>query len=197
MTKPRYSLPDVKEEISKPLIFGESAYDTDRLDDLDFANRHWDAAYVPGYSEQRVENERRVRDGQPPIPLPRLQWVRIKRPDASTYVAETDEAMVNWRRDGYKSMGLTDLKRYGYGWPPAAGSGPGPDGLICRGGDLALFFIDEVRAERNRLQRESDLREEKDFEPVSKTGEVYADDAERYDEEGRLFFDDNSNVPNL
>ena len=197
MTKSRYPLPPAGKAPSKPLIFGESAYDTDRLDDLEYANRHWDAAYVPGYSEQRVENEQRVKDGKSPIPMPRLQWVRVKRPNAAEYVSETDEAMIEWSRLGYKAMGRADLERYGYGWPPAAGSGPGSDGLICRGGDLALFFIDEDRADRNRIRRNSQLRDEKDFIPDSKTGEVVPIEEERFDEEGQLFFDENSNIPNL
>jgi len=160
MTRNRYSLPDGEGVQTKPLIFGASAYDTDRLDDLEFSGERFDGSYVPGYSELRTENELAVKDGRKPVPLPRLQWVRIKKPDGATYVPSTDEGMVEWVRLGYRACGVDDLKKYGYGWPPAAGHGPNPDGLICRGGDVALFIVDEERAERNRRAREKELGSE-------------------------------------
>lgn len=185
MTQQRYKLPDVeKEEIRKPLIFAENPYDTERLDDYEFADRQWDAAYVPGYSELRAENELAVRDGNKPVPMPRLQWIRITKPDGATYVSETDEGMVEWMRLGYRACGLDDLKNHGYGWPPAAGSGPHSDGLIRRGGDLALFIADEHIAERNRAKRRVELGEEAEYVPDSKTGEVVPLDDERADYKG-------------
>lgn len=198
---PRYKLPTGEGVQTKPLVFGESAFDSDRLDDFEYAMGHRDASYVPGYHEQRVENEMRVKDGKPPIPMPRLQWVRIKRPNAADYVAETDEGMVEWIRLGYKAMGTSDLERYGYGWPPAAGSGPTPDGLICRGGDLALFFIDEERADRNRRAQAQELRDlksddlAKTFEPkdpASARGKIESLADERYDEDGKFFLGETS-----
>ena len=71
MTKQRYPIPT--EGPDKPLVFGESAFDTDRLDDLEYAMGHRDASYVPGYHEQRVENEQRAKDGKSLIPIPRLR----------------------------------------------------------------------------------------------------------------------------
>lgn len=193
---PKYSLPQVDTKLQKPLIFGGDALDTERLDDFEFAAANFDAAYVPGYSEQRMDNEIRVRDGKKPIPMPKLQWVRIKRPNAADHVSETDEGMVNWLQKGYRSMGLSDLERYGYGWPPAAGSSVSPDGLICRGGDLALFFVDEIRAARNYTRREAELASEGDRIPESRTGEIYPIEDERFDEDGKLFLG-NANTPNL
>lgn len=184
MTINRYQLPEGEGVQEKPLVFGNSAYDSERLDDLDLANRQWDAAYVPGYSEMRVENEKLVRDGKQPVPMPALQWVRITRPDGATTVSETDEGMVEWSRKGYRACGVADLKRYGYGWPPTAGSGPRSDGTIRRGGDLALFIIDEDRADRNRRKRAQELRDEAGFVPESETGEVYPMDDERRDYRG-------------
>lgn len=184
--KSRYPLPDGEGVQTKPLIFGQSPYDTERLDDMEYAHRQWDASYVPGYSEARAENEKRLREGKKPIPLPRLQWIRITRPTGREYVSETDEGMVEWTRLGYKACGVDDLRKYGYGWPPAAGAGPSSDGLIRRGGDLALFVIDEVRAERNRVIRRQELSEERSFVPASKTGEVFPLDEERTDLHGSL-----------
>ena len=200
---PRYKLPEVDEKTSKPLIFGEDPLGDERLDDFQYAMQHRDASYVPGYSEAKQQNELRVKDGKPPIPMPKLQWVRVKRRDGASYVADTDEGMVEWRRLGYKAMGVADLDRYGFGWPPAAGSGPTPDGLICRGGDLALFFVDEERAERNRQARYQTIHEterdslEKTVEVAPKyKGKIEPIRDERFDEDGKFFLGD-SNTPNL
>ena len=182
--QPLYKLPEGEDFEKKPLVFGTSAYDPARLDEMEYATRHWDASYVPGYSEARAENEQRVKNGKAPVPMPRLHWLRVTRPDGATYVSDTDEAMVNWVQLGYRAMGLSDLRRYGYGWPPAAGSGPAADGLIRRGGDLALFYVDEEQADRNRLKRAIELGEEAEFVPDTKTGEVYPLDDERQDFRG-------------
>lgn len=181
---PHYKLPDVADDLKKPLVFGESVHNTERLDDYEFASRRWDASYVPGFSELRAENELAVKDGKKPVPIPRLQWVRLTKPDGATYVSETDEGMVEWSRLGYRACGLADLERHGFGWPPAAGSGPRPDGTIRRGGDLALFIVDEDIAARNRAERQAELGDETQFIPESKTGEVYPLDDERKDFRG-------------
>jgi len=197
---PKYSIPE--QGPSKPLVFGEGALDTERLEGYEVAMQQFDASYVPGYSEAKVENELRVRDGKPPIPIPKLQWVRVKKPNAADWVSETDEGMVEWRRLGFRAMGKDDLRKYGYGWPPAAGSGPDSDGLIRRG-DLALFFVDESRASRNRKVRDLELSEEaenaviKQFDPGEKArGKIESLPEKRSDEEGRFFLGD-SNIPDL
>jgi len=184
------------------LIFADGALDTQRLDDYEVASEHFDAAYVPGYSEAKIENELRIRDGKKPIPIPKLQWVRVKRPNGSDYVSETDEGMVNWLRLGFRAMGKEDLEAYGYGWPPAAGSGPDSDGLIRRG-DLALFFVDENRATRNRQKRDIELSTEaeeairKQFDPGERArGKIEPLPDERSDEEGRFFLGE-ANIPNI
>ena len=183
-TRNRYPLPEGEGIQRKPLIFAESAYGTERLDDMEFADRQWDASYVPGYSELRIENERAVREGRKPVPMPRLQWVRVKKTDGVSTVGTTDEGMLEWIRLGYRACGVDDLREHGFGWPPAAGAGPSPDGLIRRGGDLALFIVDDKIAERNRKARHSELQEEADYVPDSKTGEVYPVNEERKDYRG-------------
>lgn len=195
---PNYQLPKGDNIQAKPLIFGKSALDDDRLDGFEKALGRYGVTYVPGYSEMKAENELRIKDGNAPIPIPRLQWVRIKRPNAGDYVVETDEGMVEFVRLGYRAMGVEDLDRYGYGWPPAAGSKPNSDGLICIG-DLALFYVDADTAKRNRRIRQAELKEEaqgaleKQYEPgaediAERKISPLTDD--RSDEDGKLFLGD-------
>lgn len=157
----------------KPLIWADDPLENDRYDDLSFRGAR-DASYVPGYSEKRTENEIRVRDGKPSLPIPRLQWVRGSN-RAGEDVSIADEGMMEWRRLGYRACGLDDLESMGFGMPPTAHVGP--DGTIRRQ-DLILFFVDEKRAQRNRI-REASLREEHRGESESPSApdglEVYKD----------------------
>jgi hypothetical protein len=133
----------------KPLIFETNPFDEERLDDIEFAAHQFDPSYVPGYGEKRNENQLRGRDKKPLLEMPRLQWVRITK-KSGLQVTESDEGMLDWLKLGYKACGVDDLHNMGYGFPPTAHVGA--DGLIRRG-DLALFFVGEDRAERNRLRQ--------------------------------------------
>ena len=133
----------------KPLIFETNPFDEERLDDIEFASAQFDPSYIPGYGEKRNENQMRGRDRKPLMGMPRLQWVRISK-KSGIQVNESDEGMLDWLKLGYKACGVDDLQNMGFGFPPTAHVGA--DGLIRRG-DLALFFVGEDRAERNRLRQ--------------------------------------------
>ena len=133
----------------KPLIFESNPFDEERLDDIEFAAQQFDPSYIPGYGEKRNENQMRARSHKPLLEMPRLQWVRIAK-KGGLQVNESDEGMLDWLKLGYKACGVDDLQNMGFGFPPTAHVGA--DGLIRRG-DLALFFVGEGRAERNRLRQ--------------------------------------------
>ena len=170
----------------KPLLFADSYFDDDRIDDMLAAEeRGEDPSYIGGYSEMKRDNEIRASKGQKRIPHARYQWVRCSRRNGTT-VSEADEQMMEYRKLGYRAAGVEDLENDPVvkGLPPAATVGP--DGLIRRG-DLALFVVGDKRAERNReVQRVANERAGKVQSPHSKTGEVYRDTAREYREKGAL-----------
>lgn len=167
----------------KPLLFADTFFDDDRIDDIELSDARYDAAYVPGYSEAKRENEIRAAQGKPTVPLPRLQWVRVARTNGRM-LTESDEGMVNWLKLGYRACGLQDLESHGWGRPPTASVGP--DGLIRRG-DLALFIVGTERAERNRAaMRRLNASMIDDDEPNSKTGEVMRDRDREHSYKGSL-----------
>lgn len=156
----------------KPLLFADTYFDDERIDDLERVDTRYDASYVPGYSEAKRDNEIRASKGYETVPLPRLQWVRVARSNGRI-ATESDEGMVNFLKLGYRACGLQDLENNGWGMPPSASVGP--DGLVRRG-DLALFIVGTERAERNReaMRRLNKVMVEDD-EPNSRTGEVRRD----------------------
>jgi len=169
----------------KPLVFETNPFDDERLDDVEYASAYYDASYVPGYSEKKAENERRAMEGKPLIPLPRLQWVRIAR-KGGRMVTSADEGMIEWQKLGYRACGLDDLESHSFGMPPTASVGP--DGLIRRGGDLALFIVGAERADRNRI-RQKRINEEfssRDPDLSGKTGSVYENVEKRVRQKGTL-----------
>jgi hypothetical protein len=179
----------------KPLLFS-NPFDDERLDDIENAEALWDAAYVPIYSELKQQNEIRVKNGETPLELPKLLWVRVNRPDGSA-VQQTDDSMMNIYRLGFKPCGADDLESMGFGRPPT--SSIGADGLIRRGVDLALFYVDSERAQRNRERQERINRDAFRMPPDSKTGEVFPVDSERKDASGSLeeLKDFDHNLPEL
>lgn len=170
----------------KPLLFADSYFDDERIDDMLAAEeRGEDPSYIPGYSEMKRDNEIRAAKGQKRIPHNRYQWVRCSRRNGTT-VSEADEQMMEFRKLGYRAAGIEDLENDPVvkGLPPAATVGA--DGLIRRG-DLALFVVGDKRAERNReVQRIANEGAGKTKAPASKTGEVYRDAAREYRETGSL-----------
>lgn len=134
----------------KPLIFADSPIDG-MDDEMDSLGRYDDPlashpSYIHGYSNVKRENALRARDGLDQIPLPRAQWVRISKGGGEN-VSSTDEAMHNWRKLGYRAVGLDDLEALGWDMPATAHVAA--DGTIRRG-DLALFMVSEARAQHNR-----------------------------------------------
>lgn len=153
----------------KPTLFA-NPFDDERMDDMELAESLWDMSYVPVYSELRRENDIRASKGEQLHPIPKLLWVRVSKPDGSQ-VQQSDEGMIEVFRLGFRACGVGDLKNYGFGMPPTGYVGP--DGLIRRGVDLALFIVGEERANRNR-ERQRDLnRLIKRQGPASKTGVVH------------------------
>ena len=137
--------------MAKPLLFGDTTLDADRIDEIrsqDAAG--WDRSYVPGYGEQRRSNELRVRDGKKPIPLDRLQWIRLNHIDGKE-VGERD--MLQWALDGYQFITLQELKDRGYGMPPTAYVDS--QGRIRRE-DLALAFVDNAQARKNKDRQDAE-----------------------------------------
>jgi hypothetical protein len=162
-------------------------YASERHDDMEFSATHVDASYVPYYSEEKTRNETRLAKGEPLTPLPRLHWIRVKRPDGRS-VGQGDEAMVNFRMLGYRAMGQDDLEALqkalgadALELPPSAHVDQ--NGLISRG-DLALFFVGADRANLNRRNLKN-LNEQ--MEQVSQTkGPVYRDTAREATYKGSL-----------
>jgi hypothetical protein len=160
----------------KPLLFADNPFGDDRQDDVEFVEAMFDSSYVPGYSDRRRENELRVRAGKAPLKMPRLQWVRVVAGDGTT-VRTSDEGMMDWMRQGYRALGLDELKGIGCELPPTAHVGP--DGLIRRG-DLALFIVGESRAERNRVRQDALNRDQIRQPPKNgATGAIYEVEEER------------------
>ena len=132
----------------KPLLFGDKTFDAERLDDVAFAEDNWDWSYVPGYSEQRRENDLLVRDGKKATPMDRLYWARVGGVDGGT---PDYRQRVGTQRLGYTACTKEELEARGWGFPPAAYEGP--DGMIRRD-DLALCIVGNDRAEKNRIRQE-------------------------------------------
>lgn len=169
----------------KPLIFETNPLDEEFLDefDQDFGVSRFDASYVPGYSEKRIENQIRARDSKPLLPLPRLEWVRVTK-KGGQMTSESDEGMVEWLRLGYRACGVDDLESFGFGFPPTAHVGS--DGLIRRG-DVALFVVGDERAERNRIRQKRTNEEFASREVLAgDTGEVYEVNRDRVRKQGSL-----------
>lgn len=145
---------------TKPLIFASDPFEGMDEHLGSFQGGQWDVFYIPNYSELRSNNELRVRDGLAPVPLDRLQWVRISKGNKD--VSETDEAMYQWRRLGYRAIGTAYLTEKGYGFPPNAYLAP--DGTI-RIGDVALFMVPERQAEINRAE-DAAVRQDRAHRPA-------------------------------
>lgn len=178
----------------KPLIFETNPFDDERLDDFEFSTANFDPSYVPGYGEKRNENQHRLREGKPLIPLPRLQWVRISK-RSGLQVNESDEGMIEWLRLGYRACGVDDLESLGFGFPPSAHVGS--DGLIRRG-DEALFFVGEDRAERNKLRQRRINEEFATREPLTgSTDEIYEVKTDRVRTRGSLDELSKTELPSL
>jgi hypothetical protein len=134
--------------MAKPLFFGDGAFAEDSLEQIEKIDREWDRSYVPGYSEKRVENERRRKDGLAELPTPRLQWVPVTKPDGTS---SDQRDMMPWFQLGYRFVEEGDFARLGItGMPPTAIKGS--DGLIRRG-DVALAYVDEERAKFNQRRQ--------------------------------------------
>jgi hypothetical protein len=134
-------------------------YGTGRRDGSEFVSSTADESYVPWYSEEKSRNEHRAAKRQPLVPLPKLQWVRVKRPDGRN-VTSGDAQMVNFRKLGFVAMGLDDLEDLqralgaeGLELPPTAHV-DSQTGLILRD-DLALFYVDNEQAEFNRKEKQA------------------------------------------
>ncbi len=178
----------------KPLIFERNPFDDERLDDIEFSAANFDPSYIPGYGEKRNDNQDRARAGKPLIPLPRLQWVRIAK-KGGFQVNESDEGMLDWLKLGYRACGVDDLASLGFGFPPTAHVGA--DGLIRRG-DLALFFVAEDRAERNRLRQKRINEEFVTREPLTgNTDEIYEVTKDRVRTRGSLNELSQTDLPSL
>ncbi len=178
----------------KPLIFERNPFDDERLDDIEFSAANFDPSYIPGYGEKRNENQERMRAGKPLHLLPRLQWVRISK-KSGLMVNESDEGMLDWLKLGYRACGVDDLAGLGYGFPPTAHVGA--DGLIRRG-DLALFFVGEDRAERNRLRQKRINEEFVSREPLAgDADEIYEVKKDRVRTRGSLDELSKTDLPSL
>lgn len=167
----------------KPLLFADNPFFDERLDDLEFSGTNWDASYVPIYSDLKRENDIRISQGKKPLPMPRLYWGRVNKPDGSQ-IQGSDEGMLQLFQLGYKACGIEDLENAGFKMPPTAHVGA--DGLIRRGVDLALFIVDAERADRNRARQRALNEEYKGHVPDSKTGEVRPVEEDRLNQSGTL-----------
>jgi len=137
--------------MAKPLLFGDSTLDADRIAQIRGQDdQGWDRSYVPGYSEQRRANELRVRDGLKPIPMDRLQWIRLSHVDGREV---GDRDMLGWALDGYQFITVQELKDRGYGMPPTAYVDT--QGRVRRE-DLALAFVDNAQARLNKDRQDAE-----------------------------------------
>ena len=135
---------------SKPLLFGNAKLDATAIEDIEkFQDQGFDWSYVPGYGEQRILNEHAVRDGQRPVPIDNLYWVRVSRTDGSN--VDYREA-VNVSRLGYRACTIDDLRERGWGMPPSAHVAA--DGTIRRE-DVALAIVDSDRAGKNKKRQQA------------------------------------------
>lgn len=128
----------------KPLLTGDAALTYGQIEKMREQRARWDDSYVPGYSEKSRENQLRINRGEDPVPMPRLQWIRIRN------VNNEDVGMperVNWHMLGYQLCTKEDLEKHGWGMPPAATIDV--NGNIRRL-DQALAIVDAAQAERNR-----------------------------------------------
>lgn len=133
--------------MGKPLLFGDPTLDASRIESIRRLDDTWDRSYVPGYSEARRANEWAVRDGKKPIPMDRLQWIRIGHTDGREI---GDRDMLEWALNGYQFITESELKSRGWGMPPTAFVDS--QGRIRRE-DLALAFVDEAQARKNVERR--------------------------------------------
>ena len=133
--------------MSKPLLFGDTTLDADRIEEIRALDYVWDRSYVPGYGELRRENEHRVKRGEKPLPCPRLQWIRLNQLDGREV---GDRDMLEWAMNGYRFMDQTELEQFGFRLPPTGYVDA--QGRIRRE-DLALAFVDEEQARKNKERR--------------------------------------------
>lgn len=132
----------------KPLIFGDATLDADRLESLEDLHQNWDNSYIPGYSEFRQENDRRMSRGLKPLEGPRAQWVPIGN---STGGDIDYRNIFPYVKLGYRFVEVDDLEKLGWGFPPTAYVAE--DGTIRRE-DTALAFVSAERAAHNiKIQR--------------------------------------------
>ena len=130
--------------MSKPLLFGDTGLTSEQADHNREMMKRWDSSYVPGYSEKKHENEILVAKGRKPVPIPRLQWIRV----VGTHGEDVGTAeMIEWYHLGYQFATKEDMDSMGFGMPPGASIDAA--GRIRRI-DSALAFVDEERAEANR-----------------------------------------------
>lgn len=170
---------------TKPLMFGDAAMDAQRVESARELYEQWDHAYVRGYSEQRRENDRRAAKGEDPVPMDRLQWVRVSKVDGRDTDMRDRGAFM---RLGYRLViGEAEAQTCqdfidrdwgapGTGVPDAAYVAP--DGTIRRE-DSALAIVDYEQAQRNlnwKNSRMADARGEK-YSPKSPDGGIYTEES--------------------
>jgi hypothetical protein len=135
--------------MAKPLLFGDATLDAARIEEMRAIEGQWDRSYVPGYGEARRKNEWLIRDGKKPIPMDRLQWVRVGHVDGREV---GDRDMLDWALNGYQFITKQELTDRGWGMPPTAYVDS--QGRIRRE-DLALAFVDAKQAAKNRERQEA------------------------------------------
>lgn len=134
--------------MAKPLMFGDSAFEDDKMEAIAAVDGEWDRSYVPGNSERVRENDTRSLRGLAPLPVAKLKWIPCSKPDGS---ATDMRDMMPWFQLGYKYVEFKDFADLGITEiPPSAMQTA--DGLIRRG-DLALAFVGEDRAKHNTLMQ--------------------------------------------
>jgi hypothetical protein len=135
------------------MVFGDMVFDADKMEEMRDSRRRWDAAYVPGYSEERQNNEIAAAKGKPQVEIDRLQWMRVAKLDGK----ETDlRDRGEFARLGYQYCTEEDLVERGWSLPPTAYIAP--DGTIRRE-DSALMIVDKKLARRNREEQEEEKLE--------------------------------------
>lgn len=179
---------------TKPLMFGDAAMDAQRIESARELYEQWDHAYVRGYSEQRRENDRRAAKGLDPIPMDRLQWVRVSKVDGRDTDMRDRGAFM---RLGYQLViGEAEAQTCqdfidrdwgapGTGVPDAAYVAP--DGTIRRE-DSALAIVDYEQAQRNLAWKNSQMADAKGekYSPQGSNGGITELTEESVERQGSL-----------
>lgn len=149
---------------TKPLMYGDATFDVDRLDEIERVEMNYDNSYIEGYSEARMENDIRMRQGLEPIEMDRLLWIRVSTTEGLDSMSDRGK----WARLGYqlvmgdhKDQSCQCLLDRSWGGPKGlpASSHVSRDGMIRRE-DSALAIVDSEVARRNRERRNKKLRVE-------------------------------------